>query len=286
MKHLLAQLAGIAGYELRLQWRRRGLAVLMAGLVILLLLLPVLFTQFSRQVAFSARDAPQPGMSPSTMSGSWAAAWLVLALFLPILAAETLPLDRQHGVSELLESMPVHPNVHLAGRLLGLWAGVLGSLAVVALIDGLAGRLWHGPLDVRRYAALWLVSLSPAALLLSSAALLLAAPLPNRRAAALCGIVLGVFSFFGQATAYQLNLTPLTAVWPPYYLHQLQLLMSSLLETDYRAQVAALGVPVQYFGPAPWQDLIAFPLLCALGPLQLVAPGLVAWLWLRWKATR
>jgi hypothetical protein len=286
MKQLFAQLAGIARYELRLQWRRGGLAVLMAGLVALLLLTTVLFARFSRQREFYSGDAPQPRMSQSTMSGTWLAAVLILTLFLPILAAETLPLDRQHGVRELLDSLPVRPGLHLAGRLLGLWAGVLGSLAVAALVDAAAGRPWHGPLDLGRYAALWLGSLAPAALFLSAAALLFAAPLPNRRAAALFGIVLGVFSFFGQASASRLNLTPLTAVWPPYYLRQLNLLMSSLLETDYRAQVAALGVQVQYFGPSPWQDLIAVPLLCALGPLQLVAPGLVAWLWLRWKATR
>jgi hypothetical protein len=285
MRRWLALLAGIAGYELRLQWRRRGLLVLSVGLVALLLLTTVLFRQLASRYQGYAGDAPRPRLSQSTMSGTWLAASLIVTLFLPILAAETLPLDRQHGVRELLDSLPVSPTVHLAGRVLGLWAGVLGSLAAAALVDVVAGRPWHGPLDLGRYAALWVGSLAPAALFLSAASLLLAAPLPNRRAAALFGIVLGVFGFLGQGMAYRLNLTPFTALWPPYYLHQLILLMSSLLEADYWAQLGTLGDQVLNFGPPP-ERLLPIPLLCGLGPLQLAAPWLVAWLWLRWKAAR
>ncbi|MEP7357879.1 MAG: hypothetical protein ABI847_11600 [Anaerolineales bacterium] len=286
MKRLAAQLIGIAGTELRQQWRRRGLVTLMAGLVVLMFLVPVIVSRSGRSISVTAGGAPAPRMSQSTMSGTWLAALLVITLFLPILASETLPLDRQNGVRELLESLPVSPAVLLLGRLLGLWAGVLGCLAVVALADGLLGRWWHGPLDLGRYAALWLGSLAPAALLLSAAGMLLAAPLPGRRGAALLGIAVGVFNFFGQAAALNLGLTLLTALWPPFFLHQLVIVMSGLLETDFRAQMAALGNSVQYYGAGPWEGLLPVPVLCVLGPLQLLVPVLVAGLWLRWRATR
>ncbi|MCC6192586.1 MAG: hypothetical protein IT318_26470 [Anaerolineales bacterium] len=288
MKALLLQLTGIAGYELRLQWRRRGLVVLIAGLVLMLALGTLFFSRASQRYSFYAEGAPRPAMNQSTMSGSWAAAWLILALFLPILAAETLPLDRQYGVRELFDSLPAHPGIALAGRVLGVWAGVLAGLGGVALADALTGRLAHGPLDLGRYALLWAGSLVPLALYLSGASLLLAAPLPGRRAAALAGVLVGIFSFYGRATVLSMDitLTPSRALWPPIYLDQLGRLLSSILEADYRAQVAALGIQTQYFGPTPWENLQPLPVICALGPLQLLVPWLVAWLWLRWKETR
>ncbi len=284
--HLASQMAGIARYEFVLQWRRRGLVVLAGGLLAMLLLGSLLFSRASRQSQFSSGDGPRPRISQTTMSGSWLAVFLVITLFVPILAAETLPLDRQHGVRELLDSLPVRPGTFLAGRLLGLWAAVLAALGAVALVDALTGRLLHGPLGLGRYVAVWAGSLVPLALFLSAAGMLLAAPLPGRRAAGLAGIALGIFCFFGQAPSYNLDLAPLAAFWPPYYVGQLAALMSGLLEADYRAQVAALGIDVQYFNASPGRVVLPVPLICALGPLQLVAPWLLAWLWLRWKATR
>ena len=181
MSRPLFQLTGIIIYELRMQWRRRGLPVLMAGLAIMLLLGTILLKPMIDRAYFCSD--PQSEMCSdafrlTTTSFIWQAAILLLILALPIVVAETIPLDRHTGVRELLDSLPLSREVYLAGKVLSIWIGLLIGMAGVALLDGWLGRSWHGPARLAIYLQLWTFGLAPLALFISGVSVLLAAGQP------------------------------------------------------------------------------------------------------------
>jgi hypothetical protein len=275
MNRPLFQLAGIIVYELRMQWRRRSLPVLMAGLAIMLLLGTILLKPMIDRAYFCSD--PQSAMCSDAFrltatSFIWQAAILLLTLALPIVVAEVIPVDRHINMRELLDSLPLSREVYLAGKGLSIWAGLLIGMAGVALLDGWLGRSRHGPTSPVNYLHLWAFGLAPLALFISGASVLLAAGQPTRRRAAYIGVAVAGFGLFAPAfVRYNASWSPASLVHPGFFIAK----QSGLVQVFAQAE---FGTPLTITVP--------IPLLVTTGAVQLVLIWLIVWLWLRWKEGR
>ena len=286
MKLSLAQLGGMIRYEVRMQWRRGGL------LAVLLLLAVVLFLNAlwqwldfgvigAESAASRASVSPEGARQRATLAIvyiPWMYAifplsvpWLLLLLTVPPIAAETIPLDRQVGVRELLDSLPLSRGTYLLGKLLGLWTGVLGGLAGVALLFGSSGWLFLGPYDLSEYLLLWKIGVAPMVLFVSSMSALLAAGQPTRRRAMLVGFTCLLYGVFT-------SMTPCLCLRDAVSLAQPAVI--EYLNDSYFLRTA----PVDWFHPTYPPEIV--PLALGLGALQVALVWLLVWLWMRWREGR
>jgi hypothetical protein len=74
-----------------------------------------------------------------------------LVILIPIVVAEAIPRDRQLGVRELLDSLPLRSRIYLAGKLLGTCVIVGVGTIVVLLVVGLLFWLTNVPFDLAGY---------------------------------------------------------------------------------------------------------------------------------------
>src|SRR5262245_9115916 len=110
----IAQVLGITQYEFRMHWRRRGLMILMWSILVIVGISILVAGDSVTQLSL-------PGGDPAVARQVKTAA-LILTVFspisvglvfvLPLVAAETIPLDRQYGVRELLDTLPLSPNAY------------------------------------------------------------------------------------------------------------------------------------------------------------------------------
>jgi hypothetical protein len=103
-------------------------------------------------------------MSDRTVLLLLGVALLPLLIGIPPIFAETIPLDRQHKLRELLETKPLTKTTYLAGKVLGLWVSLGIGLLVCALLYGVAARFLFGAFDLLLYTAVWGLVLLPATL--------------------------------------------------------------------------------------------------------------------------
>src|SRR5262245_1646851 len=140
--HLLQVLAIIRA-EIKLHWRRRALIVLTLASAVLPVGGALLFrSQFSTLTAGQVDPSLVAALQPVTVGLvylTWAPVYLVLSLMLPPVLADSIPRDRQEGVSELLDGLPLSPAIYLLGKILGAWLTTLMALAVVGVA---AGAVW------------------------------------------------------------------------------------------------------------------------------------------------
>lgn len=197
----LAQVGSIVRAELRLQWRRRAMLVLMLTILVFPILVAFVIGGDVNTAAQSlieagiitpeeARERVANAVAPFT----FAPIYLAMIMMVPPIAAELIPKDRQLGVSELLESTPLSIPVYLAGKVLGFWVSSLIGLVSVMLISMVAWRLILGPYAVQPVLGMWLIGGGGILVLNGSLAVLLAAGQQSRRWAALIGLVLAVVS--------------------------------------------------------------------------------------------
>ena len=188
----LSRLAALVFYELLLQRRRPTLGVVFVGLA----LMPILGA-FIGQSQFSGyRAALAAGLlSPELVSARvtailalplWIGSSLVIGLLAPLVAADVLPKDRQYGVDELLNSLPLTPGLYLASKLLSLWLCLLIGASLVAGVSGLTWQLLVGSFNWAAYAEMWL-ALIAWLFINSGLSMLLAVGQPGVRRAAAVG---------------------------------------------------------------------------------------------------
>jgi hypothetical protein len=116
----------------------------------------------------------------------------MVVLFLPLMLAELIPLDRQQGVREVIDALPLSPHVYLAGKLVGGWGVTAAGLLLAGVVSGALSWMRHGPFHVGTVAGYWLVGLLPLALFAAQMGVMLPARQPNRRRAipvALIGVI-------------------------------------------------------------------------------------------------
>jgi len=203
----LRQLAAMIHFEFLLQWRRRGMTSVIVGLVAT----PLFVAALTRsQLAASGAASLEPESSTFQMAlaqmqfGAWMGSALVLTLLLPILVADTVPRDRQWGIRELLNSLPITSSTYLGGKLLSLWASLLVGLGAAGVVTALVWRLVIGPYDLSIFLRLWLVGVVPLALINSGLSMLLAAGQPTTRRAILIGVAFVLVCIVGQAVGLSL----------------------------------------------------------------------------------
>jgi hypothetical protein len=194
------QLGGIVRAEIKLHWRRRGLLVLLLGLAVVMLGTAVLQRMMVGAEWALYSPAERRCNSTNVLMILGPVTWVIIAVLLPPVLAETVPRDRQLGVHELLASLPPSGLTLLAGKLLGAWASVLLGLGGFGLLLGLVWLPILGSYDMRLYLDLWLVGLLPLAVYVAAISVLLAAGQPTRRRATLIGVVLVVLIIFTIST--------------------------------------------------------------------------------------
>ncbi len=275
----LAQLPGIIWYEFLLHWRRRALVIVFLSA----LAIPIVGGLTARRDMneingswvqtgqYSTEDAERV-MTTSLTLLLWSPMYLVFLLVLPIAAADSIPRDRQLGVYELLNSLPLTLPIYLIGKLLGLWlsllVGTIGGLVVV-------GTFWWfviGPFNLPALLELGVVAALPLAFIQSGIALLSAAGQTTGRRAILVGVIVGMIGLsvllpgLQSTDPFWRNFNPSRPVLFIYYIW-------------VRANAP---VPGNY--PAP--DLTDVWATLGWGAVQLALIGLLIWAWLKWRQER
>ena len=80
----------------------------------------------------------------------------IFGIALTLFLAETIPLDRQFKVRELIDALPISRAMYLGGKVLGVWAGLALIVLVGGAVNLITARLMIGLYDVRVVALLWL----------------------------------------------------------------------------------------------------------------------------------
>jgi hypothetical protein len=130
--------------------------------------------------------------------------YVVFLIVLPIAAADAIPRDRQLGVDELLETLPLSKAVYLSGKLLSLWVSVLAGLAAALLVIGLFWWFAIGPFDLGLYLEMGVLGAGTLAVLQSGLALLLSAGQPAQRRAVLVGLIVSLTGLSALIPSLQL----------------------------------------------------------------------------------
>jgi ABC-type transport system involved in multi-copper enzyme maturation permease subunit len=178
MKSSVLQVGGIIMYELRMQWRRRILIVILSVFLFSLAVLnmPIessLTDQFQNVVA----------KVPTAV--------LILLALIPAMTAEIIPLDRQLKLHDLLRTLPLSRAAYLTGKVLSVWLGLLSSMVLIAAGLG-AFVAATSTLDAEAYINLWLLLL-PHILMAASVPILAASILSSRRQAALMSLLIAPY---------------------------------------------------------------------------------------------
>ena len=208
-----SQVSGIIRYEFLMHWRRRALLGLMLGLAVVPIVIALLFSENNlaeiRQAWITSGGVETEVVRQLTtryvLIDSTMSLYIVLLLMLPVIAADSVPKDRQLGVRELLDSLPQSTTTYVLGKVLGFWAaasvGTIGAMTITGL------GLWFlvGPFQIDRYVAMWLVMFSGVGLINAGLSILLAAGQATRRRAIFSGVTFAVLCMianvgtFGQA---------------------------------------------------------------------------------------
>lgn len=259
MSSKLTQLGAIARYEFRIHWRRRGLKVMMFSY---LAMQGLFFLVAAEGNFFEFPAAEMWGTNTDAIIFStWPLAGAFLLVMFPFVVAEAVPRDRQFGVRELLDSLPLPRPVYLAGKVLGAWIGVASAALTVMALAGIVLRFILGPYAIGLFLTIILVGANLLILLNSGLAVLAAAGQPNVVRALLvglaCAIILPLIMLqFGSASPLQL-LNPLRLPILYYY-------------------IGGSGLPdIVWFGQA-LDPTAAYALSVAAGLLELVVAGLLA----------
>jgi ABC-type transport system involved in multi-copper enzyme maturation permease subunit len=204
----LTQLAAIIRYEFRLQWRSAALPAVVAGLAITPLLGAVValgdFQGYRGAVAAGtmAADVLRGKITGAMVMPIWVGLSLMALIFIPPLAAETIPRDRQAGVRELLDALPLPPGLYLLGKLLSLWLSLIVAVTAAALTTGLIWWLIIGPFDLVLFLDLWFVGGLGLCLINAGFSLLLAAPQTTTRRAVLVGAAFSLLCLIGTGLLF------------------------------------------------------------------------------------
>jgi hypothetical protein len=225
----MRQISAILRYELLMAWRRRSLPILW-----MLLLAGVIGFAF----IIESNGGTQPIVDQAVAGNmgantpAWAqgidlveagntfaliniliAGMIFYSVGVTLMMGETIPLDRQFKVRELLDTLPLSRTAYLGGKLFSAWAGLLLGIIIVGAICALAIRLILGVYDVRVFLAMWAVMLVPSSFVASALSLLSSSPFSSRRTAVLVGLAiipivltlvsLGVPSFAGVGALIQ-----------------------------------------------------------------------------------
>jgi ABC-type transport system involved in multi-copper enzyme maturation permease subunit len=218
-----SQLRGMVIYEFKMHWRRRALLIVTLAITVMLLFTMVILGDILRESNSVDPELARRAISATIVFSTWAPIGVSLALILPIMVADTIPLDTQYRVRNTLDSLPLSRPVYVAGKLLGVWAAVLAGMFAIMVASGVGWWLLGGPYDVVVYVQMWVVGVAWIAILNSGLGVLIGAGQPNRRRAILVVIfflvlVVSVFSRSMQGDDFMGIISPMRGAILSYYL--------------------------------------------------------------------
>lgn len=203
-----AQLAAMIRYELLLQRRQRLLAGVILSTIVLPLLVYVLFGQsnveeIQRTWITSGGITTDAALNVTTryaVTYSAMTLYMITLLILPIISADVIARDRQHGVREVLDGLPLTTATYLGGKVLGWWISVAIGL-LLALAAVCAGwRVLIGPYHVDQFAVAWITIGWGIGVVNSTLSMLLAAGQPTRRRAIIVGVIFAAVCLFANVS--------------------------------------------------------------------------------------
>lgn len=263
----LAQLRGMAVYECRQLWRGKLMIALIAGFV-LTIGTDVLLTGRNMRCdpggAVDLATCQQAVMMTVTAMTLYMA--LPVAVLLPIMVAEVIPMDSQRGVRSWLDAMPLPASTYLLGKLLGTWLALTVAGLVAMLITGAILWLATGTLSLVPYIGIWLFGIIAVCLLNGGLGVLLPAGFATRRNAILWNTVwIIVLAGFLQGDDYRFYLNPLRLPVINYHI---------AAYVPFYEDTMGLG------------ELASLLKSFAGGLLELAIVYFTAWVWLRWQSSR
>jgi hypothetical protein len=266
---LWAQLRGMAWYEFRMHWRRRGLLVITLAMTVMLGFSMIVLSDGIRHPDNIAPELYRQVLTATIIFSTWAPIGITLAVVLPVMVADTIPLDRQHGMRDLLDSTPLSPGVYLMGKLLGVWASVLAGMGAVMVLSGIAWWILGGPFNIGSYFEMWIVGVAGIAILNSGLGVLVCATQPNRRRAILLSVVLVFLSITFLSGSLQGNdflgiASPLRGAIISYYLFNVR-----------------QSISTEMIAPAMLTSTNAVLLTIIVGALELAAGWALMTGWMR-----
>ena len=274
-----AQLLGMVRYEFKMHWRRRTLAVLLLAFMSITIVSLLIFLGSVQQFGSRAEAAFTPYVSAYAVLAAWMPLSVGLALVLPVMVADTIPLDRQYGVRALLDSLPLPRAVYLAGKLFGLWAALLISLFGTLAITALVWRVSVGAFDARPYLEMGVVGAGALALMNGGLGLLAAVGQPSRRRAIV--LLIALLAVFLLALPTFMDNWDLRQTYNSQILNPIR--MPIINRYFFGIQIeAGLSVENPVLNPAP--ELVRDTVLAGFAQVALV--WLLAWAWLRWRDGR
>lgn len=150
----LRQWLALVTYEFKMHWRRRAFkvltltALLSSGFVAL-----VLGTDLNRLIpalpSLQTLPADQFHIAAALTLVAMVSGLMIslMTFVLPLLVADTVPLDRQYQMDDLLGSLPLSQPVYLLGKVAGVWlagwCGLAISMAALAVLWLLRNGIFH-----------------------------------------------------------------------------------------------------------------------------------------------
>src|SRR5688572_27685105 len=101
------QLRGMLVYEFKMHWRRRALLIVTLAITVMLLFTMAVLAQSLREANDLDPELARRAISATIVFSTWAPIGVSLAVILPIMVADTIPLDTQYRVRDTLDSLPV-----------------------------------------------------------------------------------------------------------------------------------------------------------------------------------
>jgi pimeloyl-ACP methyl ester carboxylesterase len=277
-----AQLGAMLRYEFLLQWRGAVVPALAAAFMVTPMVGAFIELETFRgyQTAL-AHGTLAPAVARADITArlipiTWLGVALISTLMLPLAAANAIPRDREVGVRELLDALPLSPGVYLAGKLFGLWLSLFAGLVLAALVIGGVWRLMIGPFDMGLYTEMWLVNAALLVFINAGLSVLLAAGQPSTRRAILVGGVVVLLALMGMGFALVDNgwLQWFNPARPAVHLYYVLGFPGALAGNDERTQ--AVVAFVRHLANPP-----RVRLALATGLAQVGLVWLVVWQWLK-----
>lgn len=202
----MTKLWAIVRYEILMAWRRRSLPILWILLLVGVVSFAALIADVNQRTpvvegavqANVGADAPEwaQGLDVVKTTHTIALINVMIAgmvfyvIGVTLMTGETIPLDRQFKVRELLDTLPISRTQYLGGKLLGGWGGLLLGMVLVGVLAALALHFILGAYDLRVFAALWVAMLLPPTFLAAAFSILLSSAAGSRRTAVIVGLLI------------------------------------------------------------------------------------------------
>lgn len=198
----LAPLWAMVRYEFLINWRRASFFILVSALLTTPVLGALIETRNIAEYANAASaELGRARLTNMLMMITWVSVGSLCLFLLPVLVADVFSKDRQWGIYEVLESLPLPSSLYLVGKILSVWVSVSAVLLLVGIASAIAWRL-VGTFNAGIVLEMWLLGVWPIALSSSTLVALLASSQPTNRRAVLIGVLLATLALAGQVTGY------------------------------------------------------------------------------------